>query len=52
MYVVVLLTAGGVPARYRGVWPISNIGEDTFGYGVHSTLSTVGRPLVMIVPGH
>ncbi len=45
MYVVALIAAGEVPARYRGVWPVSDIGEDTFGYCVHSTLSTVVRPL-------
>ena len=52
VYVVALITVGEVPAHYRGVWPVSDIGEDTFGYCVHSTLSTVVRPLVMIVPGH
>ncbi len=52
MYVVALFTAGEVPARYRGVWPVSNVGEDTFGYCVHSTHSTMVRPIVMIVPGH
>ncbi len=31
--------------RYRGVWPVSDIGEDIFGYCVHSTLSTIVRPL-------
>ncbi len=31
---------------------LSNIGEDTFGYCVHGTHSTVVRPLVTIVPGH
>ncbi len=51
MYVVALFTAGEVSARYRGV-TVSNIGEDTFGYLVHSTLSTVVTSLVMIVPGH
>ena len=49
MYVVALITAGEVPARYRGVWCVSDIGEDTFGYRVHSTLST--GLFVMIVPG-
>ena len=45
MYVVALITAGEVPAHYRGVWLVSDIGEDTFGCCVHSTLSTVVRPL-------
>ncbi len=45
MYVVALITAGEVPTHYRGVWPVSDIGEDTFGYCVHGTLSTVVRPL-------
>ncbi len=45
MYVVALITAGGVAARYWGVWPVSDIGEDTFDYCVHGTLSTVVRPL-------
>ena len=52
MYVVALITAGEVPALYRGVWPVSDIGEDTFGYCVHGTLSAVVRPLVTIVPRH
>ncbi len=45
VYAVALFTAGWVPARYRGVWPMSDIGEDTFGYCVRDTLSTVVRPL-------
>ncbi len=45
VYVVALIAAGGIPARYRGVWPVSDIDEDTFGYCVHSTLSTVVWPL-------
>ncbi len=45
MYVVALITAGEVPALYRGVWPVGDIGEDTFGYCVHGTLSTVVGPL-------
>ena len=44
MYVVALITAGSVPARYRGVWPVNDIGENTFGYCVLGTLSTVVRP--------
>ena len=43
MYVFTLFTAGEVPALYRGVWPIGDIGEDTLGYCVHSKLCTVVR---------
>ncbi len=45
MYVVALFTPGGVPACYRGVWLVSDIGDDIFGYCVHSTLPTVVSPL-------
>ncbi len=44
MYVVALVAAGRVVARYRGVWPVSDSDEDIFGYSVPDTLSTIVRP--------
>ncbi len=44
MCVVALFTAGRDPARYRGVWPVSDSGEDTLGYSAFDTLHTVVRP--------
>ncbi len=52
MCVVALFTAGRFLRVTGEFWPVNRIGEDTFGYGVHGTLSTGARPLVMIVPGH
>ena len=44
MYVVALFTTGWVPARYRGVWLVKDIGENTFGHCVLGTASIVARP--------
>ena len=52
MYVVALFTAGKFPRVTGEFGLLVMIGEDTFGYRVHSTLSTVIRSLVIIVPGH
>ncbi len=49
---VVLVTAGHVAARYRGVWPVNDSGEDTSGYSVPDTLSTRHYAPLMIVPRH
>ncbi len=45
MYGVALITVGGAPAHYRGVWPDKDIGEDTLDYSVFNTLSTIVRSL-------
>ena len=42
--VVALVAAGQVAMHYRGVWPLSDSGEDTFGCSVPDTLPTVASP--------